>query len=218
MKSRTIAVAFAAGMLLLAGLAAAKPPSGKRIIDQVQDAFKDMETLRCDFRQESSLALLSDDPVVTTGTMELVEDDKFRFETAAMIMVSDGKTLWRYNKQGTPQTVIVENLKEVEEGLVPSEFLFRYPKKFNVEKVDEGTLSGRPVWILDMLPKKGDTGIQRIHVWVDQNDGLTRKMELTDDSGTRNLFTIDNLQLNILIPDSRFELEIPDGVKVYDLR
>lgn len=215
---RNILVLALAGLVLVSASSLAKPPSGKRVIDRVQDAYKDMETLKCDFQQEASLALLDDDPVITHGTMELAERDKFRFETDQMIMVSNGKTLWRYSLHGTPPTVIIENVKDVEEGLIPSEFLFKYPKKFKVEEVDEGSLSGRPVWILDMLPKEKNVGVKRVKVWVDQNDALTRKMEVIDEADNRNIFTLQNVQLNMLVPDSRFELTVPDGVKVYDLR
>jgi outer membrane lipoprotein-sorting protein len=162
--------------------------------------------------------LLDEGGVVSEGTMELAKTDRFRFETDAMIMVSDGLTLWRYSHHGNPPTVIVEPLGDAEQGLVPSEILFKYPRKFEIETVKEGALSGRPVYILDMIPKKRDLGVRSVRVWVDASDALTRKMIVVDEANNQTTFTLQDIELNVPIPDERFKLKIPDDVKVYDLR
>jgi len=211
-------IAIFLGISLSLNTALSGPPSGKKLVDWIQDAYEDMETLRCGFQQETSLALMGDEPVVSEGTMELGYNDRFRFESAGMIMVSDGLTLWRYNTLGDPPTVIVENVGDAEPGVIPREILFDYPKKFKMGKVEEGTLSGRSVYVFEMTPKKDDLGVKSVKVWVDEMDALTRKMEIVDDSGNLTTFTLIDLELNVDIKDSRFRLEVPKGVKVYDLR
>jgi outer membrane lipoprotein carrier protein len=198
--------------------AGAKPPSGEMIIGRVQKAYEELKTLRCTFRQESSLPLMNDGPAATEGTMELAGNDRFRFETSDMIMVCDGKTLWRYNPAGDPPTVIIDSISDVEPGLIPRQFLFEFPKKFDVTEVQEGTLSGNRVYILDLVPKEQDLGVKSVKVWVDEVDALTRRMELVDAAGNLTIFTLTDVQQNVEIADARFRLDIPDGVKVYDLR
>ncbi len=218
MIRRTAWPVLAILLLATAISARAKLPSGKSIIGRVQQAYDEQSTLRFRFRQETSLALIDDQPTVTEGTMELAGNNRFRLETPEMIVVSDGKTLWRYNPTGNPPTVIVESLGDVEPGMIPREILFEYPKKFTVTEVDEGTLDRKPVYILDLVPKEEGIGVKRIKVWVDEEDAITRKMELVDDADNLTVFTLTNVERNVEIADARFRLTIPDGVKVYDLR
>ncbi|MFH0881566.1 MAG: outer membrane lipoprotein carrier protein LolA, partial [bacterium] len=207
MKRRSLLILPVFLLITVAFPVSAKPPSGKKIIDRVQNAYEELKTLRCKFRQESSLPLMDDEPAVTEGTMELASDDRFRFETSEMILVCNGRTLWRYNPVGDPPTVIIDTIDDVEPGLIPREILFEFPKKFNVTQVEEGTLSGNRVYILDLVPKEQGLGVKRIKVWVDEEDSLTRRMEFVDEADNLTVFALTDVQKNVEIADARFRLD-----------
>lgn len=215
---RTIVVAAFGLAALLAASAApahAKTPSGKSIIKDVQKAFKDLDSFTCKFRLEFTWAMVNETET-TEGTMALAKDDRFRYESPSQLMVTDGTTLWRYSPQNGQ--AIIENLKDVQEDVLPRDILFDYPKKFDVQEVSKVSLDGRPTWEMSLIPKEGGLGVEKVTVWVDEVDSITRKMEYTDDSGNRTVYTIYDVKINPEIPDSRFTLTLPDSVKVFDLR
>lgn len=156
------------------------------------------------------------EPDAVEGTIELGEKDQFRYETPLQIMVTDGKTLWRYSR--ITEQVIVENLANAGDDILPRQILFEYPKKFDVETVHEGSLSGRPVYRLDLLPKEDGTGVKKLTVWADAVDWVTRKIEFVDISDNTTTYFLTNVALNPSLSKDRFKLQIPENVNVIDLR
>ncbi len=201
--------------LLLAGFAlAADPPSSGRLIRNIQKAYDDMESFSCTFRKEFQWALAGE-VESTDGTMEIAGDKKFRFETPIQMMVTDGKTLWRYSVAN--QQVIIEPLDKAQ-GVLPKDFLFEYPKQFDAGDVIESVIDGQLAYMMKLEPKQPGLGVREVKVWVNAEDYITRRMEWTDDSGNRTTFIILDVQLNPTIPADRFVLDIPEGVQVFDLR
>jgi len=219
--NRKLSSVLIIALLLLVGatsvVEAKKPatPTGKKLIKNIQSAFKDLDSFSCKFRLEFTWALAHETDV-TEGVMQMAKKDKFRYETASQVMVTDGETLWRFNH--LTQQAIVENLEDSEPGILPREMLFDYPKKFEPGEVRETSLNGRLTYILDLLPKESDMGIQSITVWVDAIDSITRKMEFTDESGNNTIYQLTEIAINPGIENDHFVFNAPDGITVYDLR
>ncbi len=193
----------------------AKTPGGKRLIEDIQRAYKELETFSCSFRQEFQWALAGE-VEVTEGTMEMADSDRFRFETPHQVMATDGETLWRWSLAN--YQVIVENLFEAEPGILPREILFDYPKMFRIEDVEEAVIGGRPAYMLLLVPHSENMGVNQVRVWIDAEDSITRRMEWTDEMENRTTYILKDIQINPHIPDERFQVTIPEGVTVYDLR
>ena len=195
----------------------AATPSGDEIVKRVQEAYNQLKSLQCDFHQEANMKV-NNQQATNNGTMVLMNDNRYRLETDAVLFVSDGKDVWTYNKKGTPPAIIVQSIEKAGAGMVPREMLFEFPKNFNVASVEEGTLDGRADYILQLTPKTPDVAIRHLKVWVDEKDSLTRKMEFEDTSGNKIVFTLSNVKLNAEIADSLFQFKAPEGVKVFDMR
>lgn len=210
------AALFLAALLLPGGAALAQDvPSGKRLIDRIQDAYKDLETLQCTFVQSFNWALAGEGER-HEGTIELKKRDKFRYESPSQIMVTDGETLWRYsvlNKQ-----CIVEDLDQVEDSVLPRQILFEYPDKFEPKDVRVTSLNGRRTFALDLRAEDPAMGFTDVTVWIDAEDSITRKMQWEDESGNTTTYELQDVMLNVEIPDTRFTLDLPGDVKVFDLR
>jgi outer membrane lipoprotein carrier protein len=192
-----------------------KIPDGKRLLKNVQNAYKDLDNFSCNFRLEFTWAL-ANELDVAEGTIDLAKKDKFRYETSSSLMITDGKTLWRLNRQS--QQAIIENLKDAEAGILPREMLFDYPKQFDVGEVIETNMNGRVTYQLKLVPKKDGTGVKEVTVFVDALDSITRLMEFTDDSGNHTKYILSNIKINSGLDEARFTFEVPDGIKVFDLR
>ena len=202
--------------LLMAGsIAKAKTPSGKALIKDVQGAYKELDSFSCRFQLSFTWAMVEETDK-QEGTILMAKGDKFRYETPNQVMVTDGTTLWRYSPANGQ--CIVENLKNVEDAALPRELLFDYPKKFDAGDVTEVNLDGRLTYQFPLHPKEGGLGIAEVTVWVDATDFITRKMQYLDDSGNQTLYSLNDIQLNPVIAEDRFVFDVPDGVKVFDLR
>ena len=55
-------------------------------------------------------------------------------------------------------------------------------------------------------------------LWVAEEDGLIRKVELDDVSGKVSVYVVNDVKINKGIPDSRFSYKAPAGAEVVDMR
>ncbi|MBS1261571.1 MAG: Outer-membrane lipoprotein carrier protein [Calditrichaeota bacterium] len=216
MRSPRITPPVTAVLALLAALAGvcalAGPPSGKKIIARVQDRYEQLETLRCRFRHEFVWAM-ADASERSEGTMELAGDDRFRYETDTQLIVSDGTTLWRYNR-GSNQ-VIVENLADADPGALPRDFLFEFPRDFDVANVEE-VEDDR--YRLELTPKQEGLGVHDVRVWVDGDEWIATRLSFTDDAGNRTTYELTEIDTGVEIPTGRFQFQPPEDANVFDLR
>lgn len=211
--SRTMRRAIAlATLLLLVQLGVASPPSGSRIIDRVRDRYESMESLSCTFTHTFVWAM-ADAEERTSGTMLLLGDDRFRYETDSQIMVSDGETLWRYNLLS--KQVIIESLASAAPGSLPKDFLFEFPKDFDVESVEE---SDDDLYLLHLQPKEENLGLHDVNVWVDSDEWITTRLSFLDDVGNRTEYAIDQVETDVDLDPALFGFDPPDDVTIFDLR
>jgi len=53
-------------------------------------------------------------------------------------------------------------------------------------------------------------------LWLDREDALPRRLEITEQSGALRTLSLSKLQLNRSVPDETFEFKLPRGVRVVD--
>ena len=85
---------------------------------------------------------------------------------------------------------------------------------YNIDYLKEEMIDGQQATVLRLTPKaKGQ--VDTIDIWVLQN-GLPSQWKLVDHNGDHRVYTLKNLQLNSNIPDSAFNINIPNGTKILD--
>ncbi|MBX7246572.1 MAG: hypothetical protein K1X53_13830 [Candidatus Sumerlaeaceae bacterium] len=81
------------------------------------------------------------------------------------------------------------------------------------------TLDKEPCWVIDgKSPKKLSTvgvPVSKMRVWISQNDGLPRKVNVLDEDDL--IVTIRNVKLNPVIPASRFNYSPPKNYKTKNI-
>jgi outer membrane lipoprotein-sorting protein len=85
---------------------------------------------------------------------------------------------------------------------------------YNIDYLKDEEVNGQPATVLRLVPKS-DGQVASIDIWVLQN-GLPSQWKVVERNGDHTLFTLKNLQLNANIPDSAFNVNIPDGTKIVD--
>ncbi|WP_430974086.1 LolA family protein [Sunxiuqinia rutila] len=136
-----------------------------------------------------------------------------------MEIFNNGKTVWTYMKDAGEVTV-AEADDEMNEMMDPSTLFTIYEKGFNYQFVEEKTVAGVSVYIIDLFPENEEIEYSKIRIQVDKQRMLIRQAEMVGKEGNSYLVLVEDLKTNVPVKDSDFEFKAEDhpGVEVIDLR
>ena len=173
------------------------------LLEKVQDKFNSASTITADISQNTGNSALK-------GKIFLKKENKLRLEFKNITIISDGFTIWNYNKK--ENKVIINNFDEN----TPSAFSFNKIINKYPEMSDVSYAEGRK----DVLLIKPDTNsglnFQSVSLWVN-NENLVEKVRI-EQGGNPMEISVSNYSLNKEIPDSRFTFVPPQDSQVIDLR
>jgi len=208
---------------LLAGIAVphtARAQDAGAILDRAVAGYGRITSFRADFVQEVS------DPMIGGGEPSRGEFLQQRPNRFAMrwtrprgdLILADGQYLWVYLPSSTPNQVIRSRLsgRAGESADVIAEFLDRPRDRFTVAYVRADRANGREADVIALTPRDRNAAYSLVHVWVDRQDTLVRKVEITEASGAVRRLTFDRLRINATIPASSFVFRPPTGIRVVD--
>jgi len=202
-------------ILLSLGSLAAVPENAQEILEKVRAKYASIKDAELRFSQLTRFSL-SKLEQRGSGTLYLKKENKYRIETDDQTIVTDGQTVWSYsipNKQ-----VLVDNFKIREGSLTPERILSGAPEDFTPTVIGKEKIGGTETVILKLVPRNGEALVVSLRLWVDPEEWLVRKAEITDANGKETSYTVASIRTNIGLSDSRFTLRIPEGVEVVDLR
>jgi outer membrane lipoprotein-sorting protein len=70
--------------------------------------------------------------------------------------------------------------------------------------------------VVELVPAVPDLPFERAVLWLDREDALPRKLEITEKSGALRTLTLSKLRLNRKVPGGTFKFEVPPGARVVD--
>lgn len=210
-------VALAAG--LTAGAARAQDPASAAI-DRAAQAFRSARTIRATFEQTLTNPATGTTNT-TSGDLALEQPNRvaLRFNNAGGDrVVSDGRTMWVYLPSAAPGQVM--KLPTRGAGITGvesvSELLASPRSKYTVGDGGVATVGGRPARVVVLTPKRDGQPVAKARVWVDDQDGAVRQLELTDANGLVRSLRMTTWTPNAKLAPSTFTFEVPSGVRVVD--
>ena len=196
--------------------AAAQDPSTASILRSTARAYDRVESMRADFQQVLRNTLLGS-TARSSGTLYQRSPDRFLMkfsDPAGDIIVSDGRSFWLYFPSTDPRQVL--RTPRGSQGLdLQSQFIGDPVDRFRATYHGRETDRGRTTHVLTLVPRE-PLGYEKLKVWIDAEDHLVRKFELTEGNGVVRHFVLSNLTLNPDLPDSLFEFTPPEGATVID--
>jgi outer membrane lipoprotein carrier protein len=200
----------------------AAPPAGSATADEilrrVERTYADVRSMQADFVQHLNVPLLGTNQR-SEGQLFQRRPDRFlmRFsDPAGDIMVADGRHFWMYNPSVDRRQVIRSRLTaggaEVD---LQQQFLSNPTQRFVSTLVGTETVDGRATHVLSLVPR-GQSQYRLIRVWVDQQNHLVRRFEMTEENESVRRIELRNLRLNVDLPDSLFQFSPPAGTQVFD--
>ncbi len=194
--------------------------NAQAIVGRSSTVYRSLASLSADFVQ------IIDNPMIDSaesrGTLIQAGPSKFsmRFtDPPGEAVVIDGQHVWVYTPSTVPDQVL--RLAVPSGGPVygynllawlldrPAE---RYTARYlRQEKVGNGTMD-----VVELVPAVPDLPFDRAVLWLDREDALPRRLEITEKSGALRTLALSKLRVNRKVPDSAFKFQVPSGVRVVD--
>jgi outer membrane lipoprotein carrier protein len=214
----------AAALSLLAvwpsGRVSSQNPDAGLVLDRAVGAFQKVSTMRANFVQAVR------DPMIGTdersrGELMHQRPDRFTMrwtDPRGDLIVADGRTLWVYLPSTTPNQVVRSTIagRQGESPDVVGEFLDRPRERFTYSYERAEAVGGRPADVLRLVPRDESAAYRRVLLWIDREDYLPRRVEITEASGSVRLITLERLRVNGSLPSWAFVFRPPPGVRVVD--
>jgi outer membrane lipoprotein-sorting protein len=214
-------------------LQAAETP--EQIIADLTEKAEAVETVRAHLTM--TMAMMGQ-KMTMTGPVLVAKPRRSRIETSMdlgrmkmeQIVISDGSTIWTYqptlkmvHKIDAEKVAAATGMDDAAQtggdimqplrGLEPKSI-----KLLRTEQIDEANayvLEGSPrVANMPQLPFRPE----RIRIWIEADHGLLRKVVMFDAEGAEMMSqNYDNIEVNVDVPDEKFQFTPPEGVQVLDM-
>jgi outer membrane lipoprotein carrier protein len=218
-------------LLLLLGCLTASPPllstrarlaaqDAQAIVGRSSRVYRSLSSLRAEFIQ------LIDNPMIDSaesrGTLVQAGPDKLsmRFsDPPGEAIIIDGQHVWVYTPSTTPGQVLrlaVPSGGPIYGYNMLAWLLDRPAERYRASYLRTDKLNGRPMDVVELVPAVPDLPFERAVVWLDKEDALPRRLEITERTGSKRTLTLSRMQVNRSVPDRTFTFEVPSGVRVVD--
>jgi outer membrane lipoprotein carrier protein len=190
-------------------------------LDRASAAYQAISTLTADFVQIVANPLVGA-PDITRGALHLRRPNHFamRFTTPrGDRIVADGRFLWLYTPSTTPGQVMRSAIPR--EGTTGpnliGQFVERPRERYEARYVRADSLPSGWADAVALVPTHPDAPYEEAVIWVDRNDGLLRRIEITERSGQQRTVVLSRLRVNAGVPQREFVFSPPAGVRVVEL-
>ena len=198
-----------------AGLAPADQEP-EAILRQTSRAYEAMDAVKADFTQELRNTLLGR-TTRSSGTLYQREPDKFLMDFSdpeGDVIVSDGRYFWMYYPSVDAEQVLRAPRRG--QGLdLQAQFIGDPVERFEYAYHGTDDVRGRTAHVMTLEPRE-ELGYERLKVWIDAEDYLVRRFEITEASGNVRNMELRNVTVNPVLPDSLFEFTPPEGALVVE--
>lgn len=183
------------------------------LIDRVAAVYNGSTTLAASFDLHI-LWKVREKEETKHGKIILAPGDRFRIELDASQWVSDGTTLWQYDK-ATSQ-VVIRQLAKVDLSALPSHAIKGYLSKYSFRRT---AAAGSPAvyeWSADSLPAGAKADASFIQIDVDAKKAVVKKLFVVDKNGNESTYTFRGTSAGSVVPAHSFEFALPKGASVLD--
>lgn len=201
---------FLLGCVFFSGLYAQSP---KEVINKIQSKFNSINNFTAVFNQTFYNAHGTEGGKAA-GKFSYKKNDKFIVELNNQMIVSDGKTVWNYDKKF--KRVVISNFDDDPTSFSLEKFIFSYPPLCKAQIIKDEVVQNGEV-VLQLVPKDGDLQFKEVKIWKN-TENLITKMQLIDIGDMKYSFGFSDIKVNQDLPDLKFVFNPPKGIQIIDLR
>ena len=206
-------------LITAAVLWAQQDDKSKGILDKVTEKTKSFKTISAEFsftndNDEMDIHDSFDGTIKIKGEKYVVT-----LPDMGMQFYSDGTSIWNYMQDGNQVTI--SDIEESGSDLMDPANLFNiYEKGFKSKFVEEKTLNGKTVYVIDLFPETDENDVEEIRIYINKSTMMLQSAKLLSTDGNTYGIDIKKLETDIDLPDSELTFnkdKYPD-LEVIDLR
>jgi outer membrane lipoprotein carrier protein len=189
-----------------------------QILTLAETAARNVRSLEADFTQTLSIPLLNQTQR-SAGKLYQRKPDRFlmRFsDPAGDVIVADGQHFWLYYPSADRTQVIRTSIAQGGEAVdLQAQFLSNPNQRFVATVAGQESVGGRPADVLTLVPR-GASPYKILKIWVDREDHLVRRFEMTEENESVRRVELRNLRTNHALANNLFTFTPPEGAQVFD--
>jgi chaperone LolA len=201
--------------LCLMAASASAGTDAEKIIGKLQKKYKSVKDATVSFTQDIQFGVTKAKQSFS-GKFTMKSGNKYRIDLENETIVTDGSTVWHYT--GINKQVIIDKYRDDPDSFSPDKVLVNVPDNYEVALLGKEKLKGKEMDLLKFLPRKKDSNLKWLKIWVDEDGWTMIKIQLLDSNDNIITYDILDIKLNSGIPESLFTFEVPKGVEAIDLR
>jgi outer membrane lipoprotein carrier protein len=207
-------------LLTLWGTGTARAQDAGAIVGRASKVYRGLSSLKADFVQVIDNPMI--DSAESRGTLVQAGRDKLamRFtDPPGEAIVIDGEHVWLYTPSTTPGQVIRMSVPSGGPAYgynMLAWFLDKPAERYTATYVRRDKLDGRSVDVVQLVPAVSDLPFDKAIVWLDRDDALPRRLEITERTGALRTLTLSKVRVNQSVPAGTFTFKVPDGVRVVE--
>ncbi len=219
-QRRRTARALLVILLTLWGTGTARAQDAGAIVGRASKVYRGLSSLKADFVQVIDNPMI--DSAESRGTLVQAGQDKLamRFtDPPGEAIVIDGEHVWLYTPSTTPGQVIRMSVPSGGPAYgynMLALFLDKQAERYTATYVRPDKLYGRTVDVVQLVPAVSDLPFDKAILWLDRDDALPRRLEITERTGALRTLTLSKVRVNQSVPAGTFTFKVPDGVRVVE--
>jgi outer membrane lipoprotein carrier protein len=212
-QKRTISIILLLSLVFSYTAGAASPGA---TLKTIQKKYNKLKSLRADFQEVFEWEMTGENSA-RSGSLIVTNDKRFFIDTPEQLLVSDGSSVYRYNR--VKSQVIIEPISEGEDQVLPSRLLMKFADGFSGESLTPVPVAGKEGFRLDLKPDDSEEMLtSSAIIWFSAEDMVIHRLKLIDLNGNSTTYFLSNIILDEPVKETETHFETPEGVEVYDLR
>jgi outer membrane lipoprotein carrier protein len=151
----------------------------------------------------------------TSGTL-VMQGKRYRVETSAQTLVTDGVMTWIYNI--AENQVLLNDYVEDETTFSINNFFHHFDELYEVAGVQRAAIGREENVIMKMTARSSDSFFREVTVHMRDRDDMIVRLEVLDANETSLSFDLVDIVLNEPVDSASFRFEPSTDMDVVDLR
>lgn len=202
------------GVLLCAVALPAGAQDSGPTLQALQSRYDALAGLRATFTQVTA-SEFADDSTRIDGTV-LLAGNRYRVETPAQTVVTDGATTWIYSPADSQ--VVVNTADAEASTLTPQAFLTTAAEKYDRTSARSATRAGTAHEVLSLAAANSSARFEEATLWVRRPDRVVTRLRAIDRNGSILDLRLRDIRIDPPISGDPFSFSPPEDVEVVDLR
>lgn len=195
---------------------AQKDAKSQEILKGVSAKYKSYKSISAAFKV---VVLDTKDKSTQTQTGNIVmSGNKYNLTITGQQIISDGKSSWTYLKDANE--VQINDATTKTDGISPTSIFTVYENGFDSKFVEEKTIAGKAMQLIDLTPLDKKKPYFKIQLQVNKADKTISGANIFNNNGTKMAYSVTKFNPDVAVNDAMFTFDVKKfpGVEVVDLR